>query len=99
MHRLQAIIEWKEGRFDEQLTETAIENALNETFEFSFVCHSMQAFEGKRLKKVVCPAGDCIKSQAICRSFDQDDMTGWCVHWDQDTGICDDPDITKLLGE
>lgn len=99
MQRFQAIIEWKEGRWDDSITEKSIEMALEQVLETPFQCHHMQVFEGRPLTRVDCPACDNIKSQAICRKFEQDEITGWCIHWDQDTNICDDSDITKLLGQ
>lgn len=101
MRLYEAIIRWPVGKWDPELTEEEISQALCDHFERDFACGNIQFFERKGEEyPVQCPHGDDMKAQATCRSFEYDDETGWCVHWDDDADYsCNDKEIRKILNE
>lgn len=99
MKRIEAIIRFKQGKWDSPISEKEIATALCDHFERTFDCGAMQEIESIGDEPVLCPHGDCIRSQVTCVSFNMSTETGWCSNWDDETGFCSDEDILAIFND
>jgi hypothetical protein len=96
----QAIISWTASKWADIPSEESLVHSLSEIIDGDNIkVYALQARHVDTIDDpILCPAGDRLETQAICRSFVLNPENGWCVHFDDDH-FCDDLEIKKLMNE